>query len=50
MKVRAIIVDDEAPARELIATLARDETDFEVVSQCASGREHGDEEHRRDEA
>jgi two-component system, LytTR family, response regulator len=37
MKVRAIIVDDEAPARELIATLARDEADFEVVSQCASG-------------
>jgi two-component system LytT family response regulator len=37
MKVRAIIVDDEAPARELIATLARQETDFEVVSECASG-------------
>lgn len=37
MKVRAIIVDDEAPARELIARLARDEADFEVVSECASG-------------
>jgi len=38
MKIRALIVDDEPPARELIATLLRDESDVEVVGECASGR------------
>jgi len=38
MKIRALIVDDEPPARELIATLLRDEPDVEVVGECASGR------------
>jgi len=38
MKIRALIVDDEPPARELIATLLRDEPDVEVVGQCANGR------------
>ena len=39
MKIRALIVDDEQPARELIATLLRDEPDLEVVGQCANGRD-----------
>ena len=38
MKLRALIVDDEPPARELIATLLRDEPDVEVVGECANGR------------
>jgi two-component system LytT family response regulator len=38
MKIRALIVDDEPPARELIATLLRDEPEVEVVGQCANGR------------
>jgi two-component system LytT family response regulator len=36
--MRALIVDDEPPARELIATLLRDEPDVEVVGECANGR------------
>jgi two-component system LytT family response regulator len=38
MKIRALIVDDEPPARELIATLLRDDPDVEIVGECASGR------------
>jgi two-component system LytT family response regulator len=38
MKIRALIVDDEPPARELITTLLRDEPDVEVVGECANGR------------
>jgi two-component system LytT family response regulator len=38
MKIRALIVDDEPPARELIATLLRDEPDVEVVGECGNGR------------
>jgi two-component system LytT family response regulator len=33
-----LIVDDEPPARELIATLLRDEPDVEIVGECANGR------------
>src|SRR5207247_9562027 len=38
MKIRALIVDDEPPARELIATLLRAEPDVEVVGECVNGR------------
>src|SRR5436190_1111054 len=38
MKIRVLIVDDEPPARELIATLLRDEPDVEIVGECANGR------------
>ena len=38
MKIRTLIVDDEPPARELIARLVRDEPDVEVVAQCGDGR------------
>jgi two-component system LytT family response regulator len=37
MKIRALIVDDERPARELIATLLRDEPDVELVGECVNG-------------
>jgi two-component system, LytTR family, response regulator len=37
MKIRALIVDDEPPARDLIATLLREESDVEVVGECANG-------------
>ena len=39
MPISALIVDDEAPARELIATLLREEPDVEVVGQCSNGRD-----------
>ena len=38
MKIRALIVDDEPPARELIATLLREESDVELVGECGDGR------------
>jgi two-component system LytT family response regulator len=39
MTIRTLIVDDEPPARDLIATLLRDEPDLEVVGQCSNGRD-----------
>jgi len=38
-KIRTLIVDDEPPSRELIGTLLRDESDVEVVAECADGQE-----------
>jgi len=38
MKIRVLIVDDEPPARELIATLLREDPDVEVAGECANGR------------
>jgi two-component system LytT family response regulator len=38
MNIRALIVDDEPPARALIATLLRQESDVEVVGECENGR------------
>ena len=38
-KIRTISVDDEAPARTRIRQLLRNEQDFELVAECANGRE-----------
>src|SRR5437588_11291548 len=38
MKIRALIVDDEPPARQLIAALLREEPDIEIVGECVNGR------------
>jgi len=38
MKIRALIVDDEPPARELIATLLRGDPEVELVGECVNGR------------
>jgi len=38
MKIRSLIVDDEALARRRLSYLLSLEADFEVVGQCASGR------------
>ena len=38
-RIRILIVDDEPPARELVAALLRDEPDAEVVGECANGSE-----------
>lgn len=38
MKIRVIIVDDEAPARARIRQLLKDESDFEIVGECGNGR------------
>ncbi len=37
MIIRALIVDDEKPARDLIDTLLRNEPDLEVVGECSNG-------------
>lgn len=39
MKIRALIVDDEAPARARIRRLLHGEADFEIVGECVSGRQ-----------
>ena len=39
MKLQAIIVDDEPPARERIRLFLREEPDVELVAECSSGPE-----------
>ena len=39
MKIRTLIVDDEAPARARIRQLLKGESDFEVIGECANGRQ-----------
>jgi len=38
-KIRALIVDDEAPARTRIRHLLKNESDFEIVAECSNGRQ-----------
>lgn len=38
-RIRAIIVDDEPLARERIRSLLEDESDFEILAECANGKE-----------
>src|SRR5713226_7126089 len=38
-RIRTVIVDDEAPARTRIRQLLKGELDFEIVAECANGRE-----------
>jgi two-component system LytT family response regulator len=38
MKVRTLIVDDEALARRSLSSLLDAETDFEIVGECADGK------------
>ena len=37
--LRALIIDDELPARKKLAMLIREEADIEIVGQCANGLE-----------
>src|SRR5206468_1977961 len=39
MKVRSLIVDDEAHARARLRQLLKDEPDFAIVGECANGRQ-----------
>lgn len=39
MKIRTLIVDDEVLSRRGVEIRLRDETDFEIIAQCANGRE-----------
>src|SRR5512140_520519 len=39
MRIRTLIIDDEPLARERIRTLLNEETDFEVLGECANGTE-----------
>jgi two-component system LytT family response regulator len=39
MKIRTLIVDDEAHARGRIRQFLKDEPDFEIVGECANGRQ-----------
>src|SRR5260370_40014139 len=38
-RIRTVIVDDEAPARARIRQLLRDESGFEVIAECSTGRQ-----------
>jgi two-component system, LytTR family, response regulator len=37
--LRALIIDDEPPARRKLALLMRDEADIEIIGQCSNGLE-----------
>lgn len=37
--IRTLIVDDEAPARSRLRQLLKDEADFQIVAECANGRQ-----------
>src|SRR6187401_1311477 len=39
MKIRLLIVDDEAHARGRLRHSLKDQPDFEIVGECANGRE-----------
>ena len=39
MKIRTLIVDDESLARERLRQLLQDETEIELVGECADGTE-----------
>jgi len=39
MNIRTLIVDDEAPARARIRQLLKTESDFEIIGECANGRQ-----------
>ena len=39
MKIRTLIADDEAPARARLRQFLREEADFEIVGECANGRQ-----------
>ncbi|MCA1567965.1 MAG: response regulator transcription factor [Acidobacteria bacterium] len=39
MKTRIVIADDHALVRQSIASLLRDEPDFDVVAECGNGRQ-----------
>jgi len=39
MKIRTLIVDDEVLSRRGVEIRLRNETDFEILAQCANGRE-----------
>ena len=36
-KIRALIIEDEAPARELIKFMLQDHPDIEVAGECGDG-------------
>lgn len=39
MKIRALIIDDEPPARERLRTLVQSHKEVEVIGECSNGRE-----------
>jgi two-component system, LytTR family, response regulator len=39
VRIRALIVDDEAPARSRIRQLLKNEAGFEIVADCSNGRQ-----------
>ena len=38
-RIRALVVDDEPLAREMIREMLQDDSDVEIVAECANGRE-----------
>src|SRR5260370_42412198 len=37
--IRTLIVDDEAPARSRLRQLLKEQADFQIVAECANGRQ-----------
>jgi two-component system LytT family response regulator len=37
--IRTVVVDDEAPARNRLRQLLKDEADFQIIAECANGRQ-----------
>ncbi|HEY9502000.1 MAG TPA: response regulator, partial [Pyrinomonadaceae bacterium] len=38
-RIRALVVDDEPLAREMIREMLEDDSEVEIVSECVNGRE-----------
>jgi len=38
-RIRALVVDDEPLAREMIREMLEDDSEVEIVAECANGRE-----------
>ena len=38
-RIRALVVDDEPLAREMIREMLGDDSEVEIVAECANGRE-----------
>lgn len=39
LKLRALIVDDEPPARSILRQMLKDDSEIEVIGECSNGRE-----------
>ncbi len=38
-KIRAVIVDDESLAREVLSLMLKDDSEMELIAECRNGKE-----------